>query len=358
MIHFFKTFLPIAEKIYDRKADLDILHHIYVRDGYLMMTDLEIFVRMPIKYSSKAGQGNYTIPIKMLKKVLSTKPESLDIQTINNSKVKISFDDTFITIPFINTDEYPAFPDEKFTKVAQWNREVFHQLANQIIFASTDTLRPALTGVFVKQDAYLSSVATDGHILQWVKNLDTENKCLHFKDYETIIPARFLKIIARYAKEKTEVFQSKQYLMFKLDYGIEFFVRAIEEPYVDFERVIPIELPNTLTIRKKMLMKEIKSAKPFTEKAILKAVNGSIEFEANDIDENLSYQSTMKVENRDGKELDVYLNLNLLEKTVNSMDAEFIEWKYNDTDSPNILSDNENVLHLLMPIRRKEERDG
>jgi len=338
----------MAEKIYDRKSSINILHHICVRDGFMQMTDLEIFVRMPID-----EKHNYTIPIKMLKKVLSTKPESIDIKLLEREKVRITFDEMDITIPTMNTDEYPTFPKEKFTKIAQWNRDVFHQLANQIVFASVDVLRPALTGVFVKQDKDLSSVATNGHILQWIKNLDTDNKCLHFKDYETVIPARFLKIIARYVKEKTEVFQSENYLMFKLDYGIEFFVRAIADPYVDFERVIPIELPHQLTVNKKKLTSQIKSARPFSEKVMINANNGSLEFNAEDLDTEIKYRSSMEVESREGKELDVCLNLDLLEKTVNSMDAEFVEWKYIDSDSPNILSTDENVLHLLMPIRRK-----
>jgi len=350
MIHLFKTFLPIAEKIYNRKATLDILHHLCIRDGYLSMTDLEIFVRMPVE-----DKKNYTIPIKTIKKVLATKPSTLAIKVLENSRLSISFDDMCITIPTLDTDEYPTFPKENFTKIAQWNRKVFHQLANQIVFASTDVLRAALTGVFVKQDKYLTSAATNGHILQWVKNLDTENKCLHFKDYETIIPARFLKIIARYAKEKTEVWHSDKYLMFKLDYGIEFFVRAIDEQYVDFERAIPIKLPNTLTINKKKILKQIKSARPFTEKVTLKANNGSLEISADDYNENLHYQSKMAVESREGTELDVYLNLDLLEKTVNSMDSDTINWQYIDADSPNILTNDETKLHLIMPIRRKGE---
>ena len=103
MIHLFKTFLPIAEKIYDRKATMDILHHICIRDGFMMMTDLEIYVRMPVN-----EKQNYTIPIKMLKKVLLTKPTTLDIKVLENRRLNISFDDTFITIPTVNIDEYPS----------------------------------------------------------------------------------------------------------------------------------------------------------------------------------------------------------------------------------------------------------
>lgn len=354
MLYLFKTFLPIAEKVYDRKTTLDILHNISVRDDFLQMTDLEIFVRMPIK-----SKQNYTLPVKILKKILSTKPATLDIKILEDGKVNIIFEDRSIIVPTTNTDDYPLFPKGNFSKIAEWSREVFHQFAKQINFASGDLLRPALNGVLVKQDGSFSSAATDGHILQWIKNLDAKGKCLHFKEYECIIPARILKFIAKYVPYKTEVWQSEEHLSFKLGRDLEFTVRTISGPYVDYRKVIPADLPNTLFVNKKKLLEQIKSAKPFSSLAhdiILKANNGVIEFNAQDMDMGTEYHSRLKVEKREGDELDVTLNLDLLERIVTGMDGEMVQWKYTDADSPNILSckENENILNLLMPIRRKE----
>jgi len=74
MLYLMQTFLPIAEKVYDRKTTLDILHSICVHDGFMLMTDLDIFVRMPFK-----SKENYTLPIKTIKKIVSTKPTTLNI---------------------------------------------------------------------------------------------------------------------------------------------------------------------------------------------------------------------------------------------------------------------------------------
>ena len=355
-----QTFLPIAEKVYDRKTTVDILHNICVRDGFMMMSDLETFVRMPFK-----SNENFTLPIKTLKKILLTKPATIAIKKEKPDKLKISFDDCRISIPNMNTDEYPSFPEEGFKQIAEWDRDVFRKLAKQITFASIDMLRQSITGVFVKQDEYLSSVATDGHVLQWIKNLDTQNKCLHFTEYECNIPAKILKIIARYVQYKTEVWQTEKYLLFKLGHGIEFVVRKIDDPYVDYKKVIPIELPNTLTLNREQVLKHIKSAKNFsnssTKQVDLKANNGSIEFNAQDIDQKTEYHSTMDVEKRVGAEMDVALNLELLERSVNGMEGDLIKWQYIDADSPNILhsvdDENENVLNLLMPVRRNGGTD-
>ncbi|KAA3613628.1 MAG: hypothetical protein D8M58_17250 [Calditrichaeota bacterium] len=361
MLFEIQTFLPIADKVYDRKTTIDILHNICIRDGFMMMTDLNIFVRMPIKNTRQSDSQNYTLPIKVLKKILATKPATLSIEKSTEDKLSIMFDECQIIVSTENTDEYPAYPkSEDFEKIAEWNRDVFMQLAKQITFASVDIMRVSLTGILVKQDEYLSSVATDGHVLQWIKNLDTANKCLHFKEYECIIPAKVIKIIARYVQYKTEVWQSEKYLMFKLGHGIVFVVRKIDDPYVDFKKVIPIELPNTLTLNKDKLLKHIKSAKNFsnsnTNQAELKAMNGSIEFKSTDIDMNTEYHSTMDVEKREGAEMDVALNLALLEKSINTMDGKLIEWKFIDGDGPNILNstDDENVVNLLMPVRRND----
>jgi DNA polymerase III subunit beta len=359
MLYELHTFLPIAEKVYDRKTSVDILHSICIRDGFIMMTDLNIFVRMPIKNTREPDRHNYTLPIKILKKILLTKPTTISIEKSTEDKLTIEFDTCKIIVPTENADDYPAFPDsDKFEKIAEWNRDVFMQLAKQITFASVDILRASLTGILVKQDGYLSSVATDGHVLQWIKNLDTANKCLHFKEYECIIPAKVLKIIGRYVQYKTEVWQSEKYLMFKLGHGIEFVVKKIDEPYVNFKRVIPIELPNTLTLNREQILKHIKSAKNFsnsnTKQAELSAKNGSVEFKTQDIDQGTEFSSKMEVEKREGAEMDVALNLALLEKSVNAMEGELIEWKYIDGDGPNILNsaEDENTLNLLMPVRR------
>jgi len=266
----------------------------------------------------------------------------------------------------MNSNEYPTFPhnneNEKFAKIAEWNSDVFRQLAKQITFASVDVLRASLTGIFVKQDEYLSSVATDGHVLQWIKNLDTANKCLHFAEYECNIPAKVIKIIARYAPYKTEVWQSEKYLLFKLRHGIEFVARKIDDPYVDYQKVIPVELPNTLTLNKKETLKHIKTAKNFSHQVQLKAMKGSLNFKAQDIDQGTEYNSKMDVQKSAGAELDVALNLELLERSLNGMEGELIEWKYIDGDSPNILNSVEdeydNILNLLMPVRRNGGSDG
>ncbi|KAA3618236.1 MAG: hypothetical protein D8M58_21900 [Calditrichaeota bacterium] len=361
MLFEIQTFLPLADKVYDRKTTLDILHNICIRDGFMMMTDLNIFVRMPIKNTRQSNSHYYTLPIKILKKILATKPSTLSIEKSTEDKLSIMFDECQIIVPTEKTTDYPFFPDETedFEKIAEWNRDVFKQLAKQITFASMDIMRASLTGILVKQDEYLSSVATDGHVLQWIKNLDTANKCLHFKEYECIIPAKVIKIIARYVQYKTEAWQSEKYLMFKLGHGIEFVVRKIDDPYVDFKKVIPIELPNTLILNKDQLLKHIKSAKNFsnsnTNQAELKAMNGSIEFKSRDIDMNTEYHSKMEIEKREGAEMDVALNLALLEKSVNAMEGELIEWKYIDGDGPNILSSDDNTLNLLMPVRRNNE---
>ncbi|KAA3618559.1 MAG: hypothetical protein D8M58_21485 [Calditrichaeota bacterium] len=349
-----QTFLPIADKVYDRKTTLDILHSICIKDGFMLMTDLDTFVRMPLKNTRQPDRYNYTLPIKILKKILLTKPASLCIEKSTEDKLSIKFDECQITVPTENTDEYPSFPEENYEKIAEWNRDVFKQLAKQITFASVDIMRASLTGILVKQDEYLSSVATDGHVLQWIKNLDTANKCLHFKEYECNIPAKVIKIIARYVQYKTEVWQSEKYLMFKLGHGIEFVVRKIDDPYVDYKKVIPVELPNTLTLNRKGILKQIKSAKNFSSQADLKAINGSIEFKSRDIDQGTEYQSTMDVEKREGAEMDVALDLALLEKSLNGIEGELIEWKYIDGDGPNILNsaEDDNTLNLLMPVRR------
>ena len=48
MLHILKSFLPMAEKIYNKKSTLDILKYICVKGKRVIYTDLETTITMPV----------------------------------------------------------------------------------------------------------------------------------------------------------------------------------------------------------------------------------------------------------------------------------------------------------------------
>lgn len=140
MLHTLNTFLPLAEKIYNKKSTLDILKYLCVTNESIIYTDLETTITMPT-----GDKRSYLLPVSILKKIMNSKPQSIQIHIPDKSKVKISYDNKQITFPVPAAEEYPSLALEDFKETAVWTKEVVHKLYKQIPYASKDCLRPALT---------------------------------------------------------------------------------------------------------------------------------------------------------------------------------------------------------------------
>jgi len=351
MLPALKSFLPLAEKIYNKKTSLDILQYLCVTNGNIIYTDLETFITMPV-----TDKRSFTVPISILKKVISTKPHSLHIDIPDKNKLSVSYDNKQITFPVASVEEYPSPVKEDFKDKGTWSAEVLHKLYKQIPYASTDLLRPALTGVFIQQNkTKLTSVATDGHVLQYITGMKVKAK----SKSESIVPVTPIKLVSRFNRGDVKVFTSEHHIRFTFNNGIEVTSRLIKESYPDFKRVIPELNGNEIILEKKEILDSIKSALPFSNinnhQAVFKSNNGHIQIRVNDSEEETNYESSFAIKNKKGRELHMALNLELLEKTVKGMEEDQLHWYYNSPDDPSIFTNDNGVQNLIMPIRLKEE---
>ncbi len=61
MLPALQTFLPLAEKIYNKKTTLDILQYICITKGKMIYTDLENTITMPV-----SDKRSFTLPVNIL----------------------------------------------------------------------------------------------------------------------------------------------------------------------------------------------------------------------------------------------------------------------------------------------------
>ena len=122
MLPALQTFLPLAEKIYNKKTTLDILQYICVTDGKMIYTNLENTITMPV-----SDKRSFTLPVNILQKVLCTKPQSLHIEIPDKNKASISYDNKQITFPVASVEEYPSAVKEDFKESRKTRTEVSHQ---------------------------------------------------------------------------------------------------------------------------------------------------------------------------------------------------------------------------------------
>ena len=360
MLQTLLRFMPLAQNVINRKSTLPILEQVCIRDGYISATDLETTVRTRIDTDS-----NYTIPLNLLKTILKARPKKLEVEVLDGGKVAIHYDTRRITFQTLDTDEFPALPTGKFRAVAQWPKEIIRKLHEQLTFASTDELKPALTGVYLHQNTVLTACATDGHVLRWIKNADPEAQSTLKNNFTGIIPRKSLQILSRIVKGTVNIAATKTHLRLKLNQDTELFIRLIDEKYPDYKSVIPGKFSGNVKLNRTTLQSLITDALPFVNpetKLGAFTVNGDLAVAVEDAERNIQWSSELPVKTQSGDEITIGLNLAYLEKILKSINEEDVLWQYGSTISASILTGGNgktpNEINLIMPIRLKESEDN
>jgi len=351
-------FLPMAEKVINRKTTLPILSQLCVKDGYISATDLENTVRIKTD-----DTRHYTIPLDILKTIMKTKPKQLEVSVLEDGRVQIRYDLRTITFKSMDAGEFPITPKGKFRSLGKWTPIILKQLYAQLPYTSTEMLKPALTGVFVHQNGALLSNATDGHILRQIMDVNIHGKAKLKNRFKGILPKKALQILSRMVKNKITVAVSGTHLRFKLAGDIEFYVRLIDEKYPDVDTVIPKEFSGSVSLNKEQFMDLVKDAKPFanreTKLGEFRVKNPEIKVLINDAEKEISWNSDLPIKGQYGEDLTIGLNVTLLEKVLNGIDETEVLWQYGSPVTAGVFTGvngtDVNTLHLLMPIRLEKD---
>lgn len=313
------------------------------------------------------SSSNYTIPLNLLKTILKARPKKLEVEVLEDGKVVITYDTRRIMFESLDTDEFPVVPSGRFRAVGQWPKEVIRKLYEQLTYASTDELKPALTGVYLHQNKVLTSCATDGHVLRWIKNADPERVSKLKNNFIGIIPRKSLQILSRIVKGNVNVAASKTHLRLKLNKDTELFTRLIDEKYPDYKSVIPGKFSGSAKLNTKALQSLISDALPFVNRETKLGaftVNGDLAVAVEDAERNIQWDSELPISGQSGDDITIGINLAYLEKILKSIDEDEVLWQYGSPISASILSNvnskSPNEINLIMPIRLKEseEKDG
>jgi len=355
MLSALQRLLPMAEIVVDRRSALPILKEICISGGLARVTDLETLLVMPVP-----DQGSYTIPVAILKKILSTKPQNMMIEPGESSEVTIRYGDLSITYQGKDPKDFPVIPREKFKPLGEWPREVFQALAIQTGYCSRDELKGSLLGVHISQTkGQLSSAATDGHVLRRCSGLQGGEEA-----FEGIIPAKPLLLLARLTRGHTEVSRSDTHLSFSLPGDVSLYVRLIDEKYPDVDSVIPRKFSGELLLDRDKSLEVIRAAKPFasrdTHLAVVDPRNGQTRLVVENLEEQTNWQAPLPVTKHTGEQFGIGFDLLLLEKVLSGQQSPTVRWQYTSPDTASIFTEvgkqwQSGAKTLLMPIRLKEE---
>ncbi len=345
------------------KSTVDILYSVLViaeeNQLKIIATDLEI-TQIAWASCNVTEEGSIAVPGKLLLDIIREMPE-IDLSFKVDSNYKILIESTLgqYKISGENKNEFPSVPLVESDHRIELKNNVLKRMIEKTIFAcSTDSLRPALTGVYcqIMENEY-RMVATDGHRL--VKMITTDYSNPGFTQ-DMIVPTKALNFVARNLPEEgtQQIVISENHILFELQ-NTRIYSRLIKDPYPDYERVIPVDNSKDMIINKGEFISSVKRvslfSNPMTYQVRLNLGKDQVGIFAQDIDFGGEASETIPCK-FDFDSMEIAYNANYLLDILRHVDSEDIKFLVEDEDGPGIVmpieqKENEEMLMLIMPVR-------
>ncbi len=332
-----------------------------IKSGLLTITasDLQTSMMTEIDVEAKE-EGSIAVPARILMDTLKNLPEqpvtiSVDSETYS---VEINSDNGRYRLAGENATDFPKVPEVTEADSVDISASVLSSAISNTIFAtSSDELRPAMTGVYIKlDDTSTTFVATDGHRLVRYRRVDvaTEN------GMSLIIPRKALNLLkATLPTEDTNVVMeynaSNVYFHFN---NIRMICRLIDERFPDYENVIPSENPITMTINKNEFLSSLKRnsiyANKTTHQIRLKITGSELTISAEDLDFSNEAKETLACDH-DGEDIEIGFNAKFLVEMLSNVSSKSITLHMSAPNRAGLIipadkNDNEDILMLVMPV--------
>ena len=341
--------LPILE---------DFLFNISGRTLTISATDLETSIITTLDVNAD-GNGTIAVPAKILLDTLKELPTQPITFNINDDTYGIEITSSYgkYKLAGENGDDFPNVPQPEEVDTVTMKSGALGKAISKTLFAtSNDDLRPAMTGVYLQVDFNkLIFVATDAHKL--VKYTFTDVKSEVSTSF--IIPKKALNLLKSSlpGDESLKLSFNKSNAFFT--YGnIHLICRLIDARYPDYNAVIPVDNPNTLTASRSDLQNSLKRiaiyANKTTNQVILNITDSSLTVSAQDLD--FSNEATEQMPcTFTGEPLTIGFNAKFLIEMLNVLETDDIKMELSTSTRAGILlptetDEGEEILMLVMPV--------
>jgi DNA polymerase-3 subunit beta len=332
-----------------------------VSNGKLTVYASDLQTSMITEIAVEAKQkGSIAVPAKILLDTLKNLPEQPVTFTIDEDtySIEISSDNGRYKLSGENATDFPRVPAVKNGSSVDIPSEILNRaISNTIFAASSDELKPAMTGVYLNiTDTNTTFVATDGHRLIRYRRIDIAAEGSN----TLIIPKKALNLLkGSLPTEKTNVkleFNASN-AFFSFD-NVKMICRLIDERFPDYENAIPANNPNKLTINRIDLLNSLKRisiyANKTTHQVRLKITGSELQISAEDLDFSNEANERLSCE-YEGEDMEIGFNAKFLIEMLNNLDSESVDINLSAPNRAGLLiptkkDKNEDVLMLVMPV--------
>ena len=353
--------LQAVSGIVERRHTLPILANVLIRKtgGSIEFTtsDLEIQVRTLAEFDGDAGNFSTTVGARKLIDILRSLPSDQTVTlTANQNKLTLQGGKSRFTLQTLPADDFPLVQEAAdFGPMFSVPQKTLKTLINQVHFAmAVHDIRYYLNGIlFVAEGKSLTLVATDGHRLALAQaNLDVE-----IPKQEVILPRKTVLELQRLLKDEDTPIEMRfagNQAKFSFS-GMEFVTKLVEGKFPDYNRVIPKNHKNSVTLGRAPLLASLQRAAILTSEKF-KGVRVNLEPGSLRIASSNAEQEEAKEEleiDYGGDTIEIGFNVTYLMDVLANMSVDMVKLELQDTNSSVLITVPEQAgfKYVVMPMR-------
>ncbi len=362
--------LQAVAGIVERRHTLPILANVLIRKTgenlELTTSDLEIQVRTRAELGGDAGNFSTTVGARKLIDILRSMPaDQVVTLTANQNKLTLQGGKSRFTLQTLPADDFPLVQEAAdFGPAFSVPQKALKGLINQVHFAmAVHDIRYYLNGIlFVAEGNSLTLVATDGHRLALAQaTLDVE-----IPKQEVILPRKTVLELQRLLKDEKDGKEGEDAGgMIEMRFagnqakfsfsGMEFVTKLVEGKFPDYNRVIPKNHKNVVTLGRVPFLASLQRAAILTSEKF-KGVRVNIEPGTLRIASSNAEQEEAKEEleiDYSGDSIEIGFNVTYLIDALSNMSVEMIKLELQDTNSSALITVPEQAgfKYVVMPMR-------
>jgi DNA polymerase-3 subunit beta len=356
--------------IVERRHTLPILANVLVRKTgesiEFTTSDLEIQVRTTAALGGDAGNFSTTVGARKMIDILRTLPaDQVVTLTANGAKLTLQGGKSRFTLQTLPSEDFPLVNEAvDFGPAFSVPQKTLKSLIDQVHFAmAVHDIRYYLNGIlFVAEGKTLTLVATDGSRLALAQaELETD-----IPKQEVILPRKTVLELMRLLKDgKDSAKEGAAEELIELRFagnqakfsfsGMEFVTKLVEGKYPDYNRVIPKNHKNLITLGRAPLLSSLQRAAILTSEKF-KGVRVNIEPGSLRIASSNAEQEEAKEEleiDYDGPSIEIGFNVTYLMDALSNIPQEMIRLEMHDGSSAALITVPEQAgfKYVVMPMR-------
>ena len=347
--------------IVERRHTLPILANVLIsKTGsqiQLTTSDLEIQIRTSAELDGDVGNFTTTVGARKLIDILRSMPsdQTVSLESAQN-KLILKGGKSRFTLQTLPAEDFPLVQEAaSFGPAFSVPQKVLKELLNQVSFAmAVHDIRYYLNGIlFVAEGKQLSLVATDGHRLAFSSaTLDVE-----VPKQEVILPRKTVLEMQRLLSDKEGAIEMQfagNQAKFSFE-GMEFVTKLVEGKFPDYNRVIPKNHKNIITLGREPLLKSLQRTAILTSEKF-KGVRLNIEPGTLRVASNNAEQEEAVDEldiDYSGDNIEIGFNVTYLIDALANMSQDMVKMELSDSNSSALLTIPDNAIfkYVVMPMR-------